>query len=77
MYGPVPVEVALFTDGGVAWNRGEKPSILGGSRRGVSSAGVTFRVNVLGFAIGQFDFSHPFQRAGRGWIFQFNLSPGF
>ena len=77
MYGPVPVEVALFTDGGVAWNRGEKPSILGGSRHGVSSAGVTFRVNVLGFAIGQFDFSHPFQRAGRGWIFQFNLSPGF
>jgi len=77
MYGPVPVEVALFTDGGVAWNRGEKPSILGGSRHGVSSAGVTFRVNVLGSAIGQFDFSHPFQRARRGWVFQFNLSPGF
>ena len=77
MYGPVPVEVALFTDGGVAWNRGEKPSMFGGLRRGVSSAGVTFRVNVFGFAIGQFDFSHPFQRAGRGWIFQFNLAPGF
>jgi outer membrane protein assembly factor BamA len=77
MYGPVPVEVALFTDGGVAWNRGEKPSMFGGSRQGVSSAGVTFRVNLLGFAVGQFDFSHPFQRPGRGWIFQFNLSPGF
>ena len=30
MYGPLPVEVALFADGGVAWNRGEKPSFLGG-----------------------------------------------
>jgi outer membrane protein assembly factor BamA len=77
MYGPVPVEVALFTDAGVAWNSGEKPSFLGGTRQGVSSAGVTFRVNLLGFAVGEFDFSHPFQREGRGWIFQFNLSPGF
>ena len=77
MYGPLPVEVALFADGGVAWNRGEKPSFLGGSREGVSSAGVTFRVNLLGFAIGQFDFSRPFQRSTRGWIFQFNLSPGY
>jgi Tol biopolymer transport system component len=77
MYGPVPVEVALFTDGGVAWDRGEKPSFLGGTRKGVGSAGVALRVNLLGFAIGEFDFAHPFQRPGRGWVFQFNLSPGF
>jgi Tol biopolymer transport system component len=77
MYGPVPVEVAFFADGGAAWNRGEKPSFLGGSREGVASAGVTFRVNLLGFAVGSFDFAHPFQRPGRGWVFQFNLSPGF
>jgi Tol biopolymer transport system component len=77
MYGPVPVEVALFADGGVAWNRGEKPSIFGGDRHGVSSAGVTFRVNLLGFAVGEFDFVKPFQRPTQGWMFQFNLSPGF
>jgi Tol biopolymer transport system component len=77
MYGPVPVEMALFTDGGVAWDQGEKPSFLGGSRKGVGSAGVALRVNLLGFAIGEFDFAHPFQRPGRGWVFQFNLSPGF
>ena len=77
MYGPVPVEVAFFADGGVAWNRDEKPSFLGGSRQGVVSAGVTLRVNLLGFAIGSFDFARPFQRAGKGWVFQFNLSPGF
>ena len=26
MYGPVPVEVALFADSGTAWNQGEQPS---------------------------------------------------
>jgi Tol biopolymer transport system component len=77
MYSPVPVEVALFADGGVAWNRGESPSFLGGSRDGVASAGVALRVNLFGFAVGQFDFAHPFQRPGQGWLFQFNLSPGF
>ncbi len=77
MYGPIPVEVALFADGGVAWNRTDTPSLFGGSRGGVGSAGVAFRVNVLGFAVAQFDVARPFQRPGRGWVFQFNLSPGF
>jgi len=77
MYGPIPVEVAVFADGGVAWGRGETPSFAGGSRDGVGSAGVAFRVNLFGYAVGQFDFARPFQRPGRGWVFQFNLSPGF
>jgi outer membrane protein assembly factor BamA len=76
MYGPLPVEVALFADGGVAWNRGETP-FADGARKGVSSTGVAFRVNLMGFAVGEFAFSRPLQRPGRGWIFQFNLSPGF
>lgn len=66
MYGPVPVEVALFADGGVAWSRADKPSIFGGSRQGVGSAGVAFRVNVMGVAVAQLDFAHPFQRATQG-----------
>jgi outer membrane protein assembly factor BamA len=77
MYGPMPIEVALFADGGVAWNRTERPSLLGGNRSGVSSAGVTLRANLFGFAVGQFDFTRPFQRPGKGWVFQFSLSPGF
>jgi WD40-like Beta Propeller Repeat len=77
MYGPIPVEVALFADGGIAWNSVEKPALFGGSREGVGSAGVTLRVNLLGFAVGEFDFSRPFKRSGRGWIFQFNLAPGW
>jgi hypothetical protein len=77
MYGPLPVEVALFADSGVAWNRGEKPDFLGGTRDAVSSAGVAFRVNVLGFAVAQFDLTRPFQRPREGWVFQFHLTPGF
>lgn len=77
MYGPVPAEVALFLDGGVAWNRGERPSVFGGQRQGVASAGVTLRTSFLGFAVGQFSFARPFDRAGKGWMFQFNLAPGF
>ena len=30
VYGPVPAEIALFADGGVAWSRGERPSFFGG-----------------------------------------------
>jgi hypothetical protein len=77
MYGPLPVEVALFADGGVAWNSGQKPSFLGGSKEGVASAGLAFRINLLGFAVAQIDLARPFQREQRGWVFQFNLAPGF
>jgi hypothetical protein len=77
MYGPLPIEVAFFTDAGVAWNAGERPALLGGDRDGVWSAGAALRVNLLGFAIGEFDVVKPFQRPDRGWVFQFNLTPGF
>jgi Tol biopolymer transport system component len=77
MYGPVPVEVAFFGDAGVAWGANERPSVLGGAKHGVSSAGVALRVNLLGYAVGEFDFVRPFQRPGTGWEFQFNLAPGF
>jgi len=77
MYGPLPTEVALFADSGVAWNRTEGPSLLGGSRGGVSSVGVSLHVNLGGYAIGQFDFVRPLQRPGKGWVFQFNLAQGF
>lgn len=46
MYGPLPVELALFADGGVAWKSGQRPSMFRGTRGGVSSTGVTFRSHV-------------------------------
>jgi Tol biopolymer transport system component len=77
MYGPIPVEFAVFADGGVAWNRGERPSFLGGDRKAVSSGGITFRVNLFGFAVAQVDLARPFQRPGRGWLWGFNFAPAF
>jgi hypothetical protein len=69
--------MALFADAGLAWTRDDKPSFAGGDRRGVSSVGVAFRVNALGFAILQLDASKPLQREGRGWVWQFSMAPGF
>jgi Tol biopolymer transport system component len=77
MYGPLPMEVAIFADGGTAWSGDERPSILGGSRDGVASAGVALRVNLFGFAVGEFNYSRAFQRPVRGWIFGFTLMPGW
>jgi len=77
MYGPVPVEVALFADSGVAWNRGQTPTIFGGGRDGVASVGSSLRVNLFGFFVGQFDWAKPIHRENRGWVFQFSFSPGF
>ena len=45
--------------------------------RRVTSAGVAFRVNLFGFAVGEFDVIRPFQRPGQGWKFGFNLMPGW
>jgi outer membrane protein assembly factor BamA len=77
MYGPLPVEVALFADGGVAWNQGQRPSFLGGDRDGIGSAGLALRANLGGYAIGEFAISRPFENRTSGWVFQFNLSPGW
>jgi Omp85 superfamily domain len=75
--GPVPVEVALFGDAGVAWNSGVGPTLFGGSRKPVSSAGVAFRVGLQQFFALEFDFVRPFDRPGQGWMFEFNIKPGF
>ncbi len=77
MYGPVPIEVGFYFDAGVAWNEGEKPTFAGGQRKGVTSAGVTVRARLFGLLITEFDFSRPFQRPGKGLVFQFTISPGF
>ena len=76
-YGPIPVEVFGFFDTGVAWTRNIKPDFAGGTRPFVSSAGFGARVNLFGFAIGEFNVARPLDRHGRGWMFLFNLRPGF
>ena len=76
-YGPIPVELAVFSDAGMAWGRTSRPTFSGGDRKPVSSVGAAARVNLLGFAVAEIDCVRPLDRPGRGWIWQFNLSPGF
>jgi hypothetical protein len=76
-YGPFPVEVALFGDAGTAWTTDSEPDFLGGDREWVRSLGVALRVNAFGYAIAELDYVRPLDRPGRGWLWQFNLTPGF
>jgi Tol biopolymer transport system component len=77
-YGAFPIEFALFGDAGLAWDNGHKPSIFGsGTRDPVFSAGAGLRINLLGFAVAEVDLVRPFDRPGKGWIWQFELQPGF
>jgi hypothetical protein len=77
MYGGIPVEVGVFADAGVAWTSDTKPSFAGGSRDWARSVGATIRFNAFGFAVGEIDYVRPLDRPGRGWMWQFNLIPGF
>ncbi|MDP1570991.1 MAG: BamA/TamA family outer membrane protein [Vicinamibacterales bacterium] len=73
-YGPLPVELAVFADGGVAWGGSRFTDT---ARDPVASIGAAARVNLLGFAIAEINYVRPLQRPERGWLWQFNLMPGF
>ncbi len=77
----LPVEVAPFFDAGAAWTSDESVDWTfdreTARRVPVYSAGVTARVNLFGYAVGEVYWVHPFQRPGRGSHFGFALAPGF
>lgn len=76
-YGPVPAELFGFYDAGMAWTTDRRPTFSGASRSWVSSAGLGVRVNIFGYAIGEFNLARALDRPDRGWQFVFNLRPGF
>ena len=77
-YGPFPIEMAFFGDAGTAWTSNSgRPRYLGGDRDWVRSAGAALRINAFGYAVLELDYVHPFDRPDRGWLWQFNLTPGF
>jgi outer membrane protein assembly factor BamA len=77
LYGPVPIDIAFFGDAGTAWTTGDD-RVLGDSRRDwVRSYGAAMRFNAFGFAILELDYVRPLDRPGRGWMWQFNLTPGW
>jgi hypothetical protein len=77
-YGVLPVEAGIFYDAGVAWNETEGAQLFGnGPRKIVSSAGVSLRMNLFGYAIGQMDIVHPFDRPQKNWMVRLSLTQGF
>lgn len=75
-YGPLPIEMALFSDAGIAWGRNSSPRFAGGDREPVFSIGAAMRINLLGFAVAEIDYVKPLDR-NRGWLWQFSFRPGF
>ena len=76
-YGPLPVEMGVFTDAGAAWDRSGRLQLTGANANLVRSVGALVRVNVFGFAVAEIDYVRPLDRPRRGWLWQFNLMPGF
>ena len=83
-FGYLPLEMAIFADGGMAWagddaltETNESAFFLGGDREPVFSAGVSFRFNLFGYFMLGMDIVKPFQRPEKGWHVQFNMYPGF
>jgi Tol biopolymer transport system component len=75
-YGPLPIEMALFADSGVAWGRNTSFRTALDDDRWVKSVGIAARMNLFGFAIGEIAYVKPIDR-DRGWLWQFALRPGF
>jgi outer membrane protein assembly factor BamA len=77
----LPTEISPFVDAGLAWNQGDRPRLsfdrTSTDRVPVVSTGVSARVNLLGYAVGEVYYAYPFQRQERGWHFGFVLAPGW
>jgi len=81
-WGILPIDAAIFYDAGVAWTSTDGAQLFGGNgpdgpRTLVRSTGVSFRMNLLGYAIGQMDVVHPFDRPQKNWMVRFSLTEGF
>jgi len=76
----LPLEVSPFVDAGVAWSRGDSPTLAvergAAGRVPVFSTGVSFRTNLGGFAVIEAYYAYPFQRE-RGGHWGFQIAPGW
>jgi hypothetical protein len=75
-YGPLPIEMALFGDAGVAWGSDTPFRSALSDQKWVRSVGIAARMNLFGFAVGEVNYVKPLDR-NRGWLWQFSLRPGF
>jgi outer membrane protein assembly factor BamA len=78
----LPLTVSPFVDAGLAWTSSAQPRFGSTNdftryRTPVVSTGVSARFNVLGYAILEFYYAHPFQRPNKSWVYGVQLAPGW
>jgi Outer membrane protein/protective antigen OMA87 len=78
----LPLTLSPFVDAGEAWNsQPNRAFTLNASNTNfqtpVVSAGLSARVNLLGYAVIEAYYAHPFQRPGVGWVTGIQLAPGW
>jgi hypothetical protein len=77
----LPTEISPFVDAGVAWTSNDQPTFEfqteSPERVPVFSTGISARVNLFGYAVGELFYAYPFQRPSKGWHFGFQLAPGW
>jgi hypothetical protein len=77
----LPTELALFADGGLAWNKGSTVKFdfkeRSPDRIPVFSAGMAARINLFGYIVMQFYYAFPFQRPEKTGQFGFVIAPGW
>ena len=77
----LPTEISPFFDIGMAWTRRDAPEIRFDrdtpDRVPLMSAGVSARVNVFGYVVGEVFYVYPFQRPEKRGHFGFQLQPGW
>jgi Tol biopolymer transport system component len=77
----LPTEVSPFLDGGLAWSSTSNVQLTFNPNASgdipVWSSGVSVRMNILGYVVGEFFAAYPFQRPGRGVQYGFQLVPGW
>jgi Periplasmic component of the Tol biopolymer transport system len=77
----VATEIAPFVDAGVAWTSDQSPTIEfarhSTGRVPVFSAGLSARMNILGYLVLEAYYAYPFQRPDKGGHFGFQIAPGW
>ena len=76
----LPLTLSPFFDAGEAWYKTDTPTLNlaeNGGRGVVTSAGVSARFNLLGYAILEFYAARPFQRPTKNWVYGIQLAPGW
>ena len=78
----LPLTVSPFVDAGEAWNGQQGRSFTLNANNAnfqtpVISTGISARVNLLGYAVIEAYYAHPFQRPGKNWVYGLQLAPGW